>query len=182
MGGRERLRHAMAEGRDLLRRELAAVEPGREVLSIEPFHREERPSFRGRAVGGEAHDGRVVQRGEGLGFEPEPPRELLALVAQELQRHDLPGTAIERAVDGSHAARGDELLNDEAVRSFYFHRYRLRTYQAPTLTIVAVRGATPAPARRCFAGRSPASFAQAAPREDFRKSSGGGGEPDAALM
>ena len=113
--GREALGHPARNGEALGHAQACPLEPRVEVLSVEPFHREEGRSGRRGPVRHVPDDGGVTQ----IRKDPRLLREAFVVAAaarHDLERHRAFRPAIEGPIDRAHAPAPREALDDEAVR------------------------------------------------------------------
>ncbi len=120
----ERLRRAARDGHRLGDGRVLAREPRRQVLAVEPLHRDEARAAVGDAVGDVTDDRRVSELGQDRRLLVEALRLAHLAAGEDLDRDRRAGREIARAVDRAHAARaglgekveppGDDLLDHAA--------------------------------------------------------------------
>jgi hypothetical protein len=118
VGLRERARDALPERQRLIDRQRPALEPRREILAVEPLHRQ--PELAGGAdrVGDVADDPGVIELGEQLGLLREAIGErgerAAAPAVQELDRHGRARRQIDGLEDLAHPAGAGAAREAEA--------------------------------------------------------------------
>jgi hypothetical protein len=110
----EAARDALAEDEGLGHREIAAREPSREQLSLEPLEDDEGLPLHRRPVRHVAHDRRVLQLGEGAHLAGEALDLLAGGRAEDLHRHGRSAVEVDRAVHGADAPGRRQAVDLEA--------------------------------------------------------------------
>ncbi len=113
--GGERLGDARCERGGLGERERAAIEPLREGLAVEPLHREVEPTAARRSVRDVTGDAGDRERREGEMLAREGAQRRRRGCLEELERDELAGPEVARAVHARRRARGGVLLDLEPV-------------------------------------------------------------------
>ena len=112
----ERPPEVLAERRGLARRERRAPDPRRQILPVDPLHRQVPQALGGDAVGDVAHDAGVMELRQRQGLALEAQLLLVEGRAQEhLERHRRLRSEIAGPVHGAHAAARGEPLDGETL-------------------------------------------------------------------
>ena len=111
----QRLRDVVAELQALPERQRCAVQPLPQVLTLKPFHRDERNGIDRHAVRHVPHDVGMLELAKDASLVLEAS-DIGRASSEHLQRDELTGHGVTRAVDGPHPAFAREALNLEATR------------------------------------------------------------------